>query len=122
MLTVGKELDDLTLFEKKLANYSWKISNASVPKKNDDAVTLTTMHSAKGLEFGTVFVPSLIDMVMPNASAKIRGDTEEERRLFYVALTRAKDRLILSTYTNSGMGEYTRISPFLEELGIKIQK
>ncbi|MPM99050.1 putative ATP-dependent DNA helicase YjcD [bioreactor metagenome] len=107
--------------EKKLADYSWKIGNASVPKRNDDAVTLTTMHSAKGLEFGTVFVPSLVDMIVPNASAKIRGDTEEERRLFYVALTRAKERLFLSTYTNSDTGDYSRISPFLEELGIKIK-
>lgn len=122
VLSVGKELDDLRFLEKKLENYSWKIANASVPKRNDDAVTLTTMHSAKGLEFGTVFVPSLVDMVLPNASAKTRGDTEEERRLFYVALTRARDRLILSTYTNSGMGEYARLSPFLEELGIKMQK
>lgn len=121
VLSVGKELEDLRMFENKLASYSWKIANASVPNKNDDAVTLTTMHSAKGLEFGTVFVPSLIDMVLPNSSAKQRGDTEEERRLFYVALTRAKERLILSTYTNSGMGDYTRISPFLEELGIKMK-
>lgn len=119
VLSVGKELNDLSLFENKLADYKWKIANASVPKRNDDAVTLSTMHSAKGLEFGTVFLPSLVDMVVPNASAKIRGDTEEERRLFYVALTRAKERLFLSTYTNSEMGDYSRISPFLEELGIK---
>lgn len=121
VLSVGKELDDLSLLGNKLADYSWKIANASVPKRNDDAVTLTTMHSAKGLEFGTVFVPSLVDMIVPNASAKKRGDTEEERRLFYVALTRAKERLFLSTYTNSDMGDYSRISPFLEELGIKIK-
>lgn len=121
VLSVGKELSDLSMFSDRLAEYSWKIANASVPKRTDDAVTLTTMHSAKGLEFGTVFIPSLVDMVVPSSSAKIRGETEEERRLLYVAMTRAKNRLFLSTYTNSDMGGSVRLSPFLEELGIKIQ-
>ena len=86
---------------------------------SDDAVVMMTMHSAKGLEFGTVFVPSLVDMIVPNGSAKMRGETEEERRLFYVASTRARDRLIFSSYTGQENGEYVRLSPFLEEIGIK---
>ena len=119
VLSVGREVSDTRLFGRKLDEYKRNIIGKAVKARNADAVTLTTMHSAKGLEFGTVFVPSLVDMIVPNGSAKMRGETEEERRLFYVASTRARDRLIFSSYTGQENGEYVRLSPFLEEIGIK---
>ena len=119
VLSVGREVSDTRLFGRKLDEYKRNITGKAVKARNADAVTLTTMHSAKGLEFGTVFVPSLVDMIVPNGSAKLRGETEEERRLFYVASTRARDRLIFSSYTGQENGEYVRLSPFLEEIGIK---
>ena len=119
VLSVGREVSDTRLFGRKLDEYKRNIIGKAVKARNADAVTLTTMHSAKGLEFGTVFVPSLVDMIVPNGSAKLRGETEEERRLFYVASTRARDRLIFSSYTGQENGEYVRLSPFLEEIGIK---
>lgn len=63
-----------------------------------DAVTLMTVHAAKGLEFAHVFITGLEDGLFPHERMDEKGtaDTEEERRLFYVALTRAKDQIHLS--------------------------
>lgn len=59
-------------------------------------IVLTTMHSAKGLEFDTVFVASAVNGIIPYVCAKTPDEIEEERRLFYVALTRAKNMLYVS--------------------------
>jgi DNA helicase-2/ATP-dependent DNA helicase PcrA len=61
-----------------------------------DVVSLMTVHKAKGLEFGYVFVIGLEDGEFPKLSSNGHGDIEEERRLFYVALTRSKHALYLS--------------------------
>lgn len=63
---------------------------------NQKGVVLTTMHSAKGLEFETVFVISCIEGIIPHERSKNSLEIEEERRLFYVALTRAKTLLYIS--------------------------
>ena len=65
-------------------------------KNNNDKVTLMTIHSAKGLEFKYVFVTGLEDGLFPVNRSFEDGDIEEERRLFYVALTRAHERVFLS--------------------------
>ncbi len=62
---------------------------------NQDQVTLSTVHQAKGMEWPVVFVPWLSEGMFPSAKAEEEGRTDEERRLFYVAVTRAKDRLFL---------------------------
>jgi DNA helicase II / ATP-dependent DNA helicase PcrA len=68
---------------------------------NADTVKLMTIHAAKGLEFPVVFVGGLEETLFPNAmSLNTREELEEERRLFYVAITRAKSRLYL-TYANT---------------------
>jgi DNA helicase-2/ATP-dependent DNA helicase PcrA len=87
-------------------------------------LTLSTVHSAKGLEWGRVFVIGLVDGIFPSWRSVIDdggGDIEEERRLFYVAATRAKDELFLSLYNKSGSGG-TTFSPlcrFLEPENVK---
>ena len=65
--------------------------------ENPDRITLMTIHSAKGLEFPTVFIVGLEEELFPNqcAQSSLR-EMEEERRLFYVAITRAKDHCVLS--------------------------
>lgn len=84
--------------------------------KDGEAVRLMTIHQAKGLEFPVVFVVGLEDGEFPSA----RSDLEEERRLFYVALTRGKDKVHLS-YARQRLNAYhetqiQRPSPFLSEL------
>jgi DNA helicase-2/ATP-dependent DNA helicase PcrA len=60
-----------------------------------EAIKLTTVHQAKGLEYDVVFVIGLADGMFPGRRAIEAGDVEEERRLFYVAVTRAKNELYL---------------------------
>jgi superfamily I DNA/RNA helicase len=84
-----------------------------------DAVTLITMHSCKGLEFPHVYVAGLEDGLLPHARSKVEGTLDEERRLFYVAITRAMQTLTLSHC--GGRKRYGQLmpshpSPFLKEL------
>ena len=85
-----------------------------------DAVVLMTMHSAKGLEFPVVFIPGLEDGLFPGHRAFDSNDKmEEERRLCYVGMTRAKEQLILTSAamrTLYGRTEYMRESQFLREV------
>lgn len=86
-----------------------------------DFITLMTIHSAKGLEFPSVFVIGLEEELFPNVMAsQTRADLEEERRLFYVAVTRARERLTLS-YAKSrykyGAPMFNEPSRFLREVG-----
>ncbi len=86
-----------------------------------EAVNLSSVHQAKGLEYHTVFVIWLTDGMFPSArSLETRDAIEEERRLFYVAITRARDELYL-TYPqmrlNAGYGDmFQRPSRFLKEI------
>ena len=80
-----------------------------------DAVRLMTLHACKGLEFGRVFIVGVNDGLIPLAGER---DREEEKRLFFVGITRAKDALELSYYTNpgdprvrSGAGDYLAMLP-----------
>lgn len=62
----------------------------------EDAVTLMTIHSSKGLEFKNVFICRVNEGILPSSNAKTLENIEEERRLLYVAITRAMDRLFIS--------------------------
>ena len=85
----------------------------------EDAIRLTTVHQAKGLEYGAVFLIGLADGMFPLRRAIEDGDLEEERRLFYVAVTRAKDELYLLYPRIGGKGGPSIMltpSTFVQEL------
>ncbi len=79
-----------------------------------DCVALMTMHSAKGLEFPIVYILDANERVTPYHKAALEADLEEERRMFYVAMTRAKDRLHVY-YTRSRYGKRQEKSRFIDE-------
>lgn len=92
--------------------------------EDQDTVTLMTMHSAKGLEFPVVFMPGLEDGLFPGNKAfdSVAG-MEEERRLCYVGMTRAKELLYLTSAavrTRYGRTDYTRESQFSREVDKKL--
>jgi DNA helicase-2/ATP-dependent DNA helicase PcrA len=88
---------------------------------DNEAVNLSSVHQAKGLEYHTVFVIWLTDGMFPSTrSLETRDAIEEERRLFYVAITRARDELYLTfphMRLNAGYGDmFQRPSRFLKEI------
>ncbi|HEX9509972.1 MAG TPA: UvrD-helicase domain-containing protein [Puia sp.] len=108
---------------KGLGNYLQQITlltDADEKDPNADTVKLMTIHAAKGLEFSCVFAAGLEEMLFPNAMAiNTREELEEERRLFYVVITRAKQKLWI-TYANTRyrFGSLVQNEPsrFIEEI------
>ena len=107
--------DQQTFFEKLQ-----EMERIQKDKKNItlQGVTLSTMHSAKGLEFEVVFVPSIVKDTIPHKKSTTAEQIEEERRLFYVAVTRAKSMLYLSEIKQRYDTKLER-SCFLKEIGLK---
>ncbi len=110
--------------DKSLGSYLQQITLLTDADQNNDkdadVVKLMTIHGAKGLEFGCVFAVGLEENLFPSSMSLFeRADLEEERRLFYVAITRAKERLWV-TYANSryrfGNLVQNDASRFIEEI------
>ncbi len=102
-----------------LEDISLDSDRAEEKEAKGDAVTLITMHSCKGLEFPHVYVVGLEDGLLPHSRSKVEGTLDEERRLFYVAITRAMETLTISHCL--GRKKYGQLlpchpSPFLKEL------
>ncbi|MCL1842935.1 MAG: ATP-dependent helicase [Defluviitaleaceae bacterium] len=100
-------LDFIKHAEKVAAEVADATKNKSGP-----CVTLTTLHSAKGLEFELVFIAGVVEEILPYIRSKTAAEIEEERRLFYVGVTRAKHELFLSA-TKTGYDKPTKPSRFL---------
>ncbi len=83
-----------------------------------DGVTIASLHAAKGLEWDTVFLPALVDGMLPIVYANTPAAIEEERRLLYVGVTRAREQLLLSwsVARSPGARRSRRPSPFLDPL------
>ena len=118
----ARQFKDLNEFLSQLALISNVDAEAGPAQPGDkEAVNLSTVHQAKGLEFHTVFVIWLTDGMFPSSrSLDTRPALEEERRLFYVAITRAKDELYLAfphMRLTGGYGDvFQRPSRFLKEI------
>ncbi|WP_317854715.1 ATP-dependent helicase [Chakrabartyella piscis] len=127
-MEIADELMELAKGEVSVASFRQTLEEMSQQmkeqsRKSEDAynkcVVLTTMHGAKGLEFQAVFVPSLVEGIVPHEKG-IANHMEEERRLFYVAMTRAKEKLCLSTI-RSKFDKKKEPSRFLGEIGVIIK-
>ncbi|MCL5733507.1 MAG: UvrD-helicase domain-containing protein [Patescibacteria group bacterium] len=95
LIGFASEFSDAAAFLERLALFEANDSG----QKNEDAVRLTTIHLAKGLEFNKVFIAGCAEGLLPHArSISSLSETEEERRLMYVAMTRAKNDLYVSFY------------------------
>lgn len=92
--------------------------------EQDNAITLMTVHSAKGLEFPTVFIVGLEEGIFPHSRSLLdHSELEEERRLMYVALTRAKDKLFLTHAKNRmlyGETQSRAASQFLMDIPLEL--
>jgi DNA helicase-2/ATP-dependent DNA helicase PcrA len=121
--TESPDNEDGELVDKSLASYLQQITLLTDADEKDpeaDTVKLMTIHAAKGLEFSCVFAAGLEETLFPNAMAiNTREELEEERRLFYVVITRAKQRLWIS-YANTRyrFGQLVQNEPsrFIEEI------
>ena len=114
--TQETESPSLSGFLEEIALYT-DLDNLS---QEDDAVVMMTLHSAKGLEFPVVFIAGVEEGIFPGMNAVMEPDQlEEERRLAYVGITRAKERLYLTTAAQRmifGRTAYNRPSRFAGEI------
>ncbi len=125
-----QDLEQLALFAGKYTSLDSFLTDVSLQEafsagaatngENADSIVLSTIHQAKGLEWEAVFVPRLLEGGFPNARAVDEANgIEEERRLFYVAVTRAKTHLMLTyplVINPTGSMLLTRPSRFIDEV------
>jgi DNA helicase-2/ATP-dependent DNA helicase PcrA len=94
----------------------WRVEPET--KEEERPLILSTIHSAKGLEWDTVFITNLADGVLPiTFSLDSEDEIEEEHRLFYVAVTRAKNRLFLTVHhegSRGGITQFNKLSRFVD--------
>ncbi len=106
----------LSAWEEHIRAYERELERRSGEEDaGKDAVMIATMHYAKGLEYDVVFIPDANDGITPYRRALLEEDLEEERRMFYVAMTRAKERLYIY-YVKERFGRACGRSPFIDEV------
>ncbi len=112
----GNEFVPITDF---LAEVSLLTDQDENLKDDEPRVSLMTVHSAKGLEFPVVFIAGMEDKLFPSAFAMSRREMEEERRLFYVAITRAEEECYITyarTRFRNGSVAVSTVSPFINDI------
>ena len=120
IMETAKDCADVRSFREQLERLSLQMKEQSRKKgQKRNGVALMTMHGAKGLEFRAVFLPSLVEGIVPHE--KGMNTIAEERRLFYVAMTRASEKLCLSAILQRYEKE-RKPSRFLAEMGLDAEK
>lgn len=120
IMETAKDCADVRNFREQLERLSLQMKEQSRKKgQKRNGVALMTMHGAKGLEFRAVFLPSLVEGIVPHE--KGMDTVAEERRLFYVAMTRASEKLCLSAILQRYEKE-RKPSRFLAEMGLDAEK
>jgi DNA helicase-2/ATP-dependent DNA helicase PcrA len=112
----AKDYPTYTAWQKHIEEYNEELAkqaNQSLEEK--DRVVLATLHSAKGLEYEQVYIVDVNEKIMPYKKAILQEDIEEERRMFYVGMTRAKKKLYL--YSVQSLNNHDMdLSRFIEEI------
>ena len=103
-------------FHSMLSGLLRKVEGRLYRKKEGEGVNLLTYFKSKGRQWHTVVLPGVNEGVIPHG----RADTEDERRLFYVGITRASSNLVLS-YVRKAVGQDVGPSRFLNEMGLAIE-
>jgi DNA helicase-2/ATP-dependent DNA helicase PcrA len=119
MAPYGSGADALAVFLENSALTGAAEEPAAGPRDGAGAVTLITLHNTKGLEFDRVFITGLEEGIFPHQSSSDADGLEEERRLFYVGITRARESLTLSWCRRRQLfGRFTHMEPsrFLDEI------
>lgn len=110
----AKGYDTLEEWQKHIAEYEENLQKQQRDREKQDGVILCTMHSSKGLEFPIVFIPEANEGITPYQKAVMKEEIEEERRLFYVAMTRAKELLYVFSIKER-FHKSMEVSRFVEE-------
>ena len=106
------------LLEDLLAHFA--LFSAQDDDTDKDVVKVMTIHTAKGLEFPVVFVPGMVDGQFPSKRLRNSDELEEERRLFYVAITRAMSELYISSYQCKIQGFPVNASGFINDIDYQL--
>lgn len=121
ILSIAKNYKTLEEWFTHIEEYKTELKKqAEKSRQADHAVTLATLHSSKGLEFKQVFLLDANEGVMPYKKAVLEADIEEERRLFYVGMTRAEEKLTICSVKMMGNRE-TGPSRFIRECNMPAQ-
>ena len=112
---LARQFDSFQDWNEHILEYTEKLRSQSVKKSDEDMLELVTMHGSKGLEYRIVFLIDVNEGVTPHGKALLDEDIEEERRMFYVAVTRAKERLHVY-YVKERFNKPVEISRFVGEM------
>ncbi len=119
LMESAREFDDYFAWFRHIDRCEEMLAQKNKKKaQNDDAesaVNIVTMHSAKGLEYEAVFIPDANEGITPYKKAVLDNEIEEERRMFYVAMTRAKEHLHIG-YVCSRFNKSMEVSRFVNEI------
>lgn len=110
-----ENLEDWFEHIKKYGEELLEQAQKAAKTSDKEAVNIMTMHGAKGLEFSHVFIPDVNEGMAPHGKAVLQADMEEERRMFYVAMTRAKNKLFIS-FVKERLHREVDPSRFLSEI------
>ena len=112
----AKDFKDYESWFEHIRNYTEEMKKQVAKSKNiSNAVTFTTMHSSKGLEYESVYIIDANETIVPHKKSVTDADIEEERRMFYVAMTRAKKRLAIYS-TAERYNKELSVSRFVNEM------
>ncbi len=115
----AKGMEDFPAWLDMIDAYRQNLNRTDTPADGEDAVSLVTMHGSKGLEYKIIILPDVNEGNVPQKKAVTQKELEEERRVFYVAMTRAKEKLFLF-YVKKTKENRLIPSRFLKEIGLRV--